>query len=66
MGFDMLMLALVFMLSAVVLTLMVYRRPSRAHDDTLRAGQGPSLTVAEATLRAGGLTAWMRFGGGGA
>jgi hypothetical protein len=45
--------------------LIARRRPSEGRDEFLRAGgDGDPLTVAQAALRGGGASAWMRHGGG--
>jgi hypothetical protein len=41
------------------------RRAAQGRDEFLRAGgDGDPLTVAQAALRGGGESAWMRHGGG--
>lgn len=57
-------------LAALVVTVVVLgvvahlRREEVGRDDLVRCGDGPEVSIRDATLAAGGRSAWMRFGGG--
>ena len=58
---------LVLVLSVVVLAVVAFRRrPKFGRNDLVRSGDGPEVSPADAALRGGGKSAWMRpgnFGG---
>lgn len=64
-GVIVLLIAFSLFATAALRAVRAHRRAEAVHDDSLRAGPGEAETAAQAALRAAGLSAWMRAGGGG-